>query len=170
MNSKCIGSVALAACVLLFGAARPVVDGARGFESASYGFSIDPPEFEVDPDCENAMVAHFFWPPEADFAPNLNIQRQRYEGSIAEYAKLSEAQAESANWKLLESKAGAIGDRASHRMRYRAAMASNDLEFVSLAVRDGESHVLLFTYTVPQARAGELKEAIEESIASLKFD
>ncbi len=170
MSSKCIGSVALAACVLLFGAARPVVDGGREFESAAYGFAFDPPEFEVDPDCANSMVAHFYGPPEDGFAPNVNIQRQRYEGSIEEYAKLSEAQTESANWKLLESKAGAIGDRATHRMRAQATLASNDLEFVSLAVRDGESHVLLFTYTVPQARADELEKAIEESIASLKFD
>jgi hypothetical protein len=170
MSSKCLGPIVLSACVLLFGAARPVVDSAREFESAAYGFSIDPPLFEVDPECPNAMVAQFFAPPEDGFAPNLNIQRQRHEGSLEEYVKLSAAQMEGAGWNVLESKAGAIGDRATHFFRFHGTVASNDLEFASLAVRDGESHVLLLTCTMPQERASELKNAFDDSFASLKFD
>lgn len=67
------------------------------------GFSIQPLEPDLKEVSGNHIALQMFLPTSEEFAPNVNVIVQRYEGSIEEYKSLSDGQFESLGVNMIKS-------------------------------------------------------------------
>lgn len=169
MFTRFFGLSTLTASVLFFGAAPRIADEPREFESAMYGFEIDPPRFKVDAEAMTANVAYFFAPPTDEFSPNLSIVRHKHTTEFAKYVELSNAQFVTGGMTVKSSKTLSIDGHEAHQWMYAATLGEHQLEFLACAVKQ-DGFVLLFTYTALSADFERFRPVFEASLGSLKLE
>jgi len=99
-----------------------------------------------------------FLPPDADFAPNVNVQIQPFEGTIEDYIAESKEQFKELNLKVLTEERP---DAKTWVVSYEGQMEGEKLRFHAKAISQG-NRVLLATAT---AKSSQWKSAGDALIA-----
>jgi hypothetical protein len=167
MNRLIIALLGLAALVTVGFVSRS--GGPSEYRNATIGFTLQPPEFKAKASAPNRQVASFYAPPTSDgFAPNMNIQVQKWAKGLEAYIELSESQFDQAGFDVRESKEFDIGDRAAVRWMYTGRVQGRELQFLALAVERGED-VILLTCVAPMRVFKDHEPAFRKSLESFAF-
>jgi len=116
-------------------------------------YELDPPGFTVDDD---GTVCMHFLPPDNNFAANVNVMAQPYEGTLAEYDALSREQFDQLGVKVLHAD---LNDGVLI-YEYTGRQQGRNLRWYSVAHKKGNKVYL--------ATATGLASAWEDQSASLK--
>src|ERR1043165_6777720 len=168
MHHSLLLALALAASLFALVASERVKDHDTVYRHDRYGITFAPPDFDDDETAPNVTLANFLAPPKDGFAANVNIQRQKFEGGIEAYAKLSEKQFEDGHFEVLSSRPSKVGAREAHEFHYKGSVGGADLEFRALAVDDG-GPVLLIPCTAPKKSFDAYTKKFDAALASLKL-
>lgn len=125
------------------------------------GFSIIPLEDKNT----LGVVLYSFLPPIKGFAANLNIVIQLYEGSMKEYAKLSEEQIINMGWKLIESK---IVNESEYRLEYSGMQENLNFHWLARIIRKGNKYFVI-TCTSLEDQYKQYVKKFETSLDSFKL-
>lgn len=103
-------------------------------------------------------------PASAGFAPNINVQIQRYAGSLDNYAKLSARQFKQFNFKVIKNKK--IKNRLI--LEYSGNMQNRNLHWYSIAHKKG-NNIYLITATSTESQWKKLAKKLIECVKSFKL-
>lgn len=128
-------------------------------------FSLIPPSgwVNVTSQFSNCAVA-FAGPVEDGFAVNINIQVQRYGGTLVEYARLSEDQIKQSQGKVVSRKSLGTG----REIVWTCTMQGKKLQFLSLFLVEG-GKAYLFTGTALQSNWGKFARPLQASADSFQL-
>ena len=128
------------------------------------GFSIAPLEAPLGQTPQQAII--MFLPVKGDFAPNVNVQIQPYEGSLDEYWALSLKQFEGAGFKLVQP---AKLKGSSVVFEYKGTMQGRLLHWYARAEKSRD-RVYLVTATAPEERWTETAPRLKACVDSFSCD
>ena len=122
------------------------------------GFAIAP----LDQPGEGAnQVLFMFLPASAGFAPNVNVQTQKYAGTIEEYAAVSKKQFEDGQLKIIST---AKPDKATAVFEYSGQMEGKALHwYARAALRNGAIYLITATALEDQWKdaSAKLKSCVD---------
>ncbi|MDR2192152.1 MAG: photosystem II reaction center PsbP family protein [Endomicrobium sp.] len=130
-----------------------------------YGFSIEKltaSEKEI-PDVFQTLI--MFLPAESNFAPNVNVQIQKYQGTIADYVKLSLEQFKTYNMKIVKQEQNDKEQTAI--FEYTMQTGGLYLHFYSKAL-SSKGKVYLVTGTTTVAQWIKVGGAIKKNVDSFQ--
>jgi hypothetical protein len=109
------------------------------------GFSIN--TFNVKEMPNNQAILSFFLPASENFAPNVNVLSQDFNGSPVQYKELTESQLKSPDYKTITSKV----ENDSYILEYTGVYNNQKLHFYSIAkFRNGKAVLATATATFKQ--------------------
>lgn len=149
--------VVILSAVLSLAAALPAADK-NLFVSDEHGFSIAAPATGEAPALQAVL---FFLPASGQFAANVNVQKQRFEGGIADYDKTSTEQFKTFGLSVLNR--SLKGNEV--RYEYKGDMQGRPMHWYARAVKSG-GHVYLVTATALEADWARQKAALTRSVDS----
>jgi hypothetical protein len=129
----------------------------------NYGFAIDRLSVTEKEEQPNFQTILMFLPSDGAFAPNVNVQKQKFDASAEDYVKLSMEQFESFGIKLIDSKQN---DKFAV-FEYVSTMNGLDLHFYSKAVFS-KGCVYLVTGTAAVAQWESVGKNLKKTVDSLK--
>ncbi|MFZ5482107.1 MAG: hypothetical protein ACOZNI_35430 [Myxococcota bacterium] len=100
------------------------------------------------PGAGQEQLAILFWPPDGGFSPNVNVIRQAFAGSLADWWSISESQFRTMGVTVVSRKDTKVGSRPALRVEYAGFANGFDLHFDALAIADAGA-VWLATCTAP---------------------
>ncbi|MDR1195042.1 MAG: hypothetical protein LBL00_01025 [Endomicrobium sp.] len=130
----------------------------------NYGFAIDRLSVTEKEDQANFQTILMFLPSDGVFAPNVNVQKQKFDASADDYIKLSMEQFESFGIKIIDSKKS---DKFA-TFEYVSAMNGLDLHFYSKAVFS-KGYVYLVTGTAAVSQWESVGKNLKKTVDSLKL-
>lgn len=129
-----------------------------------YGFSIESlatPRGEAD--VHQALM--LFLPASDGFAPNVNVQLQRFGGSLQDYIALSQQQFEEGNLEVLHEEIGA----QSVIWEYRGQMGSHHFHWYAKAMMGAQGDVYLATATALPQQWAQWGAVLKQKVNSLRL-
>ena len=131
-----------------------------GSRFGEHGFSFEPPAGS-DP---NHQLVIYYLPEQPEFTPNVNVQLQPYNGSLADYVALSNSQFKEAGWRVLTEKQ----DQRSATFEYAGMFQGKPLHWYARALLD-RGRVILATATAAESQWSSVAKALRRSIDSLRL-
>ena len=128
------------------------------------GFSIAPLEAPLEKASQKSIM--MFLPAKGDFAANVNVQIQPYDGSINDYSALSSKQFASAGFKLIRP---AEPKGASVIFEYTGKMEGRALHWYARAEK-AKDRVYLVTATAPEGDWAALASKLKACVDSFSCD
>lgn len=129
----------------------------------AHGFSIAPPELPRG--AGSTQVVTMYLPASQKFAPNVNVQRQRYPGTMAQYVAMSNQQFSKFDLTVIEHEA----DDRSASWEYRGVMQGQELHFYAEAWKSGD-FVFLATGTSLQSQWKQVGGELTRCVQSFELD
>ena len=157
---------ALALCMILLVsfAASGATEERNTFFATDLGFSMKVPidESYREP---SYQVATFFLPPSDGFAPNVNVQRQAFAGTIEQYDELSVAQFSAYKFTVVSRKL----EKGVASYEYKGQTGAKRLHWYARALKK-EKHVYLITASTLESQWKGAKKKLIGSVDSFRFD
>jgi hypothetical protein len=135
------------------------------YVDATYGFSIAAPSFPAAPKGGTCSPAIFFGPPEAEFAPNVNVLIQENALSLDAYAELNRKEMKELNLTSIDEKRVEVSGRPALRLEYAGKLGPRALHWLAVAVA-ARGRVYLVTATCPEEAWARHEKALRASLES----
>jgi hypothetical protein len=132
----------------------------------NYGFSIEKLEVSEKEMPDNFQTLIMFLPADNNFAPNVNIQVQKYKENIDAYVKLSAQQFKTYGMKVINQTQNDKEQTAI--FEYTAQMSGLDLRFYSKAI-SSNGKVYLVTGTTTVSQWNKVGNTIKKAVDSFKL-
>ena len=123
-------------------------------------YAITPPAENIS----NGAIAMYFLQPKNEFAGNVNIMIQSWDGTVKEYIDLTMGQLKSANLKLVK---GDISE-VEWKFEYKGKAQGRDLHWYARAVKSNNK-ILLITATGLETDWEDQRVKFVESVNSFKL-
>jgi hypothetical protein len=132
----------------------------------NYGFSIEPLEVSQEEVPENFQTIAMFLPAYDNFAPNVNVQVQKYSENINSYVKSSVEQFKTYGMKIINQTRNDKEQTAI--LEYTGQMRGFELRFYSKAIASN-GKVYLVTCTAAASQWEKSGKTIKKAVDSFKI-
>lgn len=123
------------------------------------GFQIN--TLEASPAANGHQILMMFLPVDEGYTPNVNVMTQNYDGTLADYKKLTESQFKQMNLRTIINK---IEDD-TYTIEYAGILQNQDLHFYAIAYKK-DHLVYLATGTTARAKWKKYKDQIISVVES----
>ena len=127
------------------------------------GYSIDPLEGTSDAVSSQSLI--MFLPPKDGFSPNVNIGIQPYNGSIEDYAELSDQQFKSMGFKVLNKETTAT----SITWEYQGLFQGQTMHWFSRAIQS-KGRYYVVTATALESQWADVAGQLKACVNSFRLD
>lgn len=121
---------------------------------SSSDFEFSPPNFPRE---VGGQVFQYFLPAAEGFAANVNMQIQPFEGSLQEYAEISQAQFEQLGFEVLDFNQG----ENEILYQYRGEMQGTLYRWYSRVIRDGNYYYVVTATSLDERWETEQEQLVE---------
>ncbi|QSH41015.1 hypothetical protein P0136_10240 [Lentisphaerota bacterium ZTH] len=128
------------------------------------GISMEVPAATGSTDKINTVIASFGLPFSGDFQPSINIIKQKFSGTLADYDKLSRNQFKTMQWAVLSSRkidGGLVYE-------YTGKLRKKYFHFYAKALKK-DNCIYLATATSLKSQWAQFKEKLIKSVNSFKL-